>query len=192
MRYWFQARAVPTLVLACAASTLALLLPFTVLSATPSPRGATIGLAAVIALGIPVLTGWSVSRGDPGIEQRSVRPIGQLDLALFLGLGVGVAILAALLQLAGMAPVGFIAARATITYVGLLLAAVPVIGWERASIVPVAYVVAALIFGGGSDVDHPAAWAWIASLEDDLFSTTACLTVLALGILLYLSLALKR
>lgn len=192
MRYWFQARAVPTLVLACAASTLALLLPFTVLAATPSPGGATIGVAAVIGLGIPVLTGWSVSRGDPGIEQRSVRPIAQLDLALFLGLGLGVATLAAILQLAGLAPVGFVAARATVTYVGLLLAAVPVIGWERASILPVAYVVAALIFGGGSDVDHPAAWAWIASLENDQLSIVASLTALATGTFLYVRLTLRR
>ena len=73
MRYWRKAREVRTVAFAGVATVLALLLPFTVLTATPSPGGATVGLAAVLALAIPVLTGWGIARGDRGVfDDRGV------------------------------------------------------------------------------------------------------------------------
>jgi hypothetical protein len=186
MKYWRKAREVRCVVFAGMATVLALLLPFTVLTATPSPGGATVGLAAVLALAIPVMTGWGISRGDRAMEQRSVRPVAMLDLGLVLTAGIAVAAIEVTVRASGVSPAGLIAARATVTYIGLLLAAVPLVGWGNASMAPVAYFVAVVIAGRGSDADHPALWAWIAGGEDDAFSLIAALATLGAGIVVYL------
>lgn len=186
MRYWRQARQVRTVVLAGVATVLALLFPFTVLSATPSPGGATVGLSTLVSLGIPVLTGWGVSRGDRVMEQRSVRPVALLDIGLTLAACLGVAVVEVMLRASGASPAGLIAARATVTYAGLMLAAVPLVGSGNASMLPVAYLIAVVIVGGGGDVDHPATWAWIAAREDDAGSAIAALASLAVGTGAYL------
>lgn len=186
MRYWRKAREVRTVAFAGVATVLALLLPFTVLTATPSPGGATVGLASVLALAIPVLTGWGISRGARAMEQRSVRPVAMLDLGLVLIAGIAVAASEVILRASGLSLVALIAARATVTYIGLLLVAVPLVGWGNASMAPVAYVVVVVIAGRGSDAEHPAVWAWIAGREDDAFSLIAALTTFAVGIVVYL------
>jgi hypothetical protein len=186
MSYRRKAREVRTVVLAGIATILALLLPFTVLTATPSPGGATVGLAALLALGVPVLIGWGISRGDTAMEQRSVRPVAMLDLGLILTAAITVAAASVTLRVSGASPAGLIAARAIVTYVGLLLAAVPVVSWANASFVPVAYLVGVVVAGRGDDAEHPAVWAWIASREDDAFALVAALATLAAGIVIYL------
>lgn len=186
MRYWRQARAVRLVVFVGIATVLALLAPFSNLTATPSPGGATIGLAAVLALALPVVTGWGISRGDERMEQRSVRPVALLDLGLVLSVGLGLAAMEIALRGLGIAPAGLIAARAAVTYVGLLVVSAPLVGWGQASMVPVAYLGAVLIGGRGTDVDHPTFWAWIAAVEDDPLSWIAALAMLCMGIIVFL------
>ncbi len=186
MKYWRKARLLGALLFGAMATIVALLLPITVLTATPSPGGATVGLATVLALAVPVIAGWSISRGDCAMEQRSVRPVAMLDLGLVLIAAITVATGAAALRAADLSPVGLIAARATVTYTGLMLAAVGFVGWANASMAPVVYFVAVVIAGRGSDVEHPAIWAWIAAREDATFSLAAALVTLATGIIVFL------
>lgn len=186
MRYWRQARAVRLVALVGTATILALLAPFSSLTATPTPGGATIGLATILALASPVVMGWGISRSDERMEQRSVRPVAFLDLGLVLAFGLGLAAIEMALRGLGIAPAGLIAARATVTYVGLLVVSVPIVGWGQSSMVPVAYLVAVLIGGRGSDVDHPTFWAWIAAVEDDPLSWIVALAMLSIGTIVYL------
>lgn len=184
MTFWATARALRLVALACLASLLALTLPAAALTATPSPGGATIAVAAILALTLPVLAGWSVDRGDPDLERRSLRPIASLDLALVL-VPMALLILSEVtLATVGLAPAGAIAATATATYVGMLLAAVPFLGWRNASVVPVTYLIAVIIAGRGADADHPAAWAWIA-MPDGSLTWVAPAIVLWVGIATY-------
>ena len=186
MRYWRQVRQLRAIVAVSAVTVLALLFPVTVLTATPSPGGATVGLAALLALGLPVLMGWGVSRGDPDLEQRSLRPVALLDLGLILLVGAGASVVEFTLWVGGAAPAGLIAARATLTYIGLMLAAVPRTGYGNASLLPVVYFMAVVIVGGGGDVAHPALWAWIAAPDEDPVALVLALTSLTVGVLVYL------
>lgn len=186
MRLWLKARAVPTVGATAAGSLVVLLLPFTMLSATPSPGGATIGLAVLLALAMPVVLGWGMARSDRNLELLGTRPVALLDFALVLAAGVGVAAIDVLLRATLAAPAGLIAGRAAATYVGLLLAAVPAIGWRNASTLPLTYFLAVAIAGGGTDAAHPAIWAWIASPEEDPVAMTAALLTLIAGAATYL------
>ena len=167
MTLWLKARAAPVVIASAAVSLVMLALPFTALSATPSPAGATVALAVLLALVVPVVLGWGMTRTDRLLETASTRPIVLLDFALALSVGGGVAVADVVLRLVGPAPTGLIAGRAAATFVGLLLVAVAAVGWRTASTVPVIYLVTVLVVGGGSDSAHPAAWAWIASPETD-------------------------
>jgi hypothetical protein len=185
VRYWRQSRQVRIVVLAIGATCLGLVLPFTVLKATPSPGGATVGLAVVLALGVPVLVGWAVSRGDRLMELWSVRPIAMLDFAMMLGAGVILVAVETALWWWGTAPAGLLAARATLTYFGLLLAAMPRLGPKLASMAPTTYVIAVVLAGRGTDVDHPAPWAWVAALDDEPIAMIAAVGAFVLGALIY-------
>lgn len=181
MRLWLKARAVPTVGLTAAGSLVALLLPVSALTATPSPGGATIGLAVLLALAMPVVLGWGMARSDRDLEVLSTRPVALLDFALVLAAGVGVAAIDVLLRATLSAPAGLVAGRAAATYVGLLLAAVPAVGWRNASTLPLTYFVAVVIAGRGTDAAHPAIWAWIASPEEEPVAMTAALLTLMGG-----------
>ena len=119
------------------------------------------------------------------MEVLSTRPVALLDFALVLGAGVRVAPIDVLLHATRAAPAGLIAGRAAATYVGLLLAAVPAIGWRNASMLPLTYCLAVTIAGGGIDTAHPAIWAWIASPEEDPVAMTAALLTLIAGAATY-------
>lgn len=186
MTLWLKARAVPTVAATFAGSLVVLLLPFTTLSATPSPGGATIGLAILLALAMPVVLGWGMARSDRDLELLGTRPVALLDFALVLAAGVGVAAIDVLLRATLAVPAGLIAGRATATYVGLLLAAVPAVGWRDASTLPVCYFVAVAIAGRGTDSAHPAMWAWIAAPEEEPMAITFALLTLIGGAATYL------
>lgn len=186
MSLWLKARAVPTIGLTAVGSLVALLLPFSTLTATPSPGGATIGLAVLLALAMPVVLGWGMARSDRDLEVLSTRPVALLDFALVLAAGVGVAAIDVLLRATLATPTGLIAGRAAATYVGLLLCAVPVVGWRNASTLPLTYFVAVAIAGRGTDAAHPAMWAWIASPEEEPMAMTAALLALIAGAATYL------
>ena len=186
MSLWLKACAVPTIGLTAVGSLVALLLSFSTLSATPSPGGATIGLAVLLALAMPVVLGWALALSDRDLEVLSTRPVALMDFALVLAAGVGVAAIDVLLRETLTAPAGLIAGRAAATYVGLLLAAAPAVGWRNASTIPLTYFVAVAIAGGGTDEAHPAIWAWIASPEEEPMAMTAALLTLVVGASIYL------
>jgi hypothetical protein len=119
------------------------------------------------------------------MERWSVRPIVTLDFALIVGAGTLLAAIEATLWWAGLAPAGLLAARATLTYFGLLLAAMPAVGAANASIAPATYVIAVVVVGRGSDVDHPAPWAWVAAIDGEPLALIAAVGTFALGALLY-------
>jgi len=185
MNYWLKVRAIPTIALAAATTILALVLPFSALTATPSPGGATVALALVFALAMPVLQGWGVSRGDRTIERRSVRPVAILDLGLILAFTLLVTVAEMTLRAHGESPSGLVAARATVTYAGLLLASATLFGWRNAWSGPVVYFLAVVVGGRGSDIGHPAFWAWIAAAEDDALSWAVSIAVIWVGVVLY-------
>lgn len=186
MSLWLKARAVPTIGLTAVGSLVALLLPFSTLSATPSPGGAAIALALLLALAVPVVLGWGMAQSDRDLEALSIRPVALLDFALVLTAGVGVAAVDVLLRATLATPAGLIAGRAAATYVGLLLGAVPLVGWRNASTLPLIYFVAVAVAGRGTDAAHPAAWAWIASPEEEPMAMIAALLTLTAGAATYL------
>lgn len=181
MSLWFRARAVWALVLGAVASLAVIVLPISGLTVTPSPAGATFALAVLVALIEPIALGWALTRGDQRAERISPRQIWLWDLLLVLGFGGGVALAALGLRLTGLAPAGAIAARATTTFLGLMLIAQAVGGWRTASLAPVVLFIAVVIAGGGEDINHPAPWAWMASPEDDPGASILSVVTLALG-----------
>jgi len=127
-----------------------------------------------------------MARSDRLLETASTRPIAVLDISLVLGAGLGVAAADVVLHAAGIAPAGSIAARASVTFIGFILASVPFIGWRHASTVPAIYFVAVVVAGRGADVAHPAPWAWIASPDSDDWAMIAAAATLLIGTAIYL------
>jgi hypothetical protein len=183
---WFRVRGLSVQVGLLAATTLALLSPPATLTATPSPAGAMVAGACALALALPVGIGWGCGRGDGLLEAVGVRPIRLLDLALALGAAGAASIIAGLLVLSGLAPVGLVAVRAMLVYTGILLLTQPVVGWRIATLAPALYLLAVAVLGRGEDIFHPAAWAWIAADMRDATSWTLTAVVLCVGLAAYL------
>lgn len=181
MSLWLRARAAWALTLGFAASVSVIVLPISGLTVTPSPAGATLALAVLVALIEPIALGWALTRGDQSAERISPRPIWLWDLLLVLAFGGGLALVALGLRILGVAPAGGIAARATTTFLGFLLIAHAIGGWRTASLAPVVLFVAVVVAGGGEDITHPAPWAWIAASEDDVGASALAMIVLGLG-----------
>lgn len=186
MKLWAQVRGMPIIFGSIVASLLALVLPVSAAAATPSPAGATLAAACLVALIVPIAVGWGCSRADRQLESVSIRPVRLLDFLLAVASVGLVAILALLLALLGMAAAGGIAARASLMFLGLLLAFAP-FGWHLATLSPTLYVLAVAVAGRGEDILHPAPWAWIAAPVGDGLSWVLSVLVLAVGILLYVT-----
>ena len=182
MRWWRKARAIRLLVLVSMLTVLLLVFPVSALTATPSPGGATLALAAMAALALPVSLGWAISRGDGELERRAVRPVASADLGLVLAFVVGVAAMEVVLQAAGLAAAGLVAARAALTYTGMMLAAASFGGWRNAAIVPAVYFTLVLVIGGGSDVENPAVWAWIGAPDTNSAAMAAAAATFLIGV----------
>lgn len=191
MTLWRKARALHLLLLIAILTVLLLVLPVSALTATPSPSGATLALAAMAALGLPASLAWALSRGDERLERRAVRRVAFADLGLVLGLVVGVAALEVVLGAAGLAPAGLVAARAVLTYTGMILAAASFGEWRNAAIAPAIYFTFVLVVGGGSDVENPAAWAWIGAPATDAAAMAAAGATLLLGVITNVRAALE-
>ena len=192
MRWWRKARAIRLLILVSMLTVLLLTFSFSALTATPSPGGATLALAALAALALPVSLGWAISRGDRELEQRAVRPIAWADLGLILTLVLGVAATEVVLYAAGITPPGLVAARAVLTYTGMMLAAASFTGWRSAAIVPVVYFTVVLVIGGGSDVENPAPWAWIGAPDASSVAMTAAVATFLIGVTMNARWALRQ
>lgn len=185
MSLWAKVRGVPVVGTATILTILALVLPFSTAAATPSPAGATLAAACLLALAVPVAVGWGCARGDALLEAVSTKPVHILDLILAVaavGLTAGMAVL---LERVEVAPAGAIAARAELVYLGLLLLATP-LGWRNATLAPAVYLLAVAVIGGGADIVHPASWAWIAAPEQDETSWLLTGAVVGIGIVAYL------
>jgi hypothetical protein len=185
MSLWAKVRGLPITGVAIVATLLGLVLPVSTAAATPSPAGATLAAACLVALAVPVAVGWGCARGDASLEAVSIQPVRAFDLLLAIaavGLTAGMALL---LEQAGIAPAGAIAARAALVYLGLVLLATP-LSWRIATLAPAIYLLAVAVVGGGADIDHPALWAWIAAQADDPTSWLLTAGTLVLGILVYL------
>jgi hypothetical protein len=183
---WAKVRGVPVVGTATILTILGLVLPFSTAAATPSPAGATLAAACLLALAVPVAVGWGCARGDALLEAVSTQPVRVLDLILAVtavGLTAGVAVL---LERVEVAPAGAIAARAELVYLGLLLLGTP-LGWRNATLAPAVYLLAVAVIGGGADIVHPASWAWIAAPEQDETSWLLTTAVLGVGLLAYLT-----
>jgi hypothetical protein len=160
--------------------------PGSSLAATPSPTGATMMAGAFLAIAVPAVIGWGCARGDGRLEFTGVRGIAWADLALAVGASAAVVLVAVVLHTAGLANAGIVAARATLTYLGFLLLAVPFVGWRLAPVAPAVFLLAVAAFGRGEDILHPARWAWIAADGADPVSWTLSATVVA-GIVAYIA-----
>src|SRR4051794_39470510 len=131
MTWWRNARAINLLLLISILTVLLLVFPVSALTATPSPGGATLALAAMAALALPASLGWAISRGDEELERRAVRPVAAADLGLVVALVLGVAAIEVVLQATGLAAAGLVAARAAFTYTGMMLVAASFAGWRN-------------------------------------------------------------
>lgn len=185
MSLWIRVRAGHIVLLSMGLTLAALALRASAATARPSPAGATLAVACFLALAVPVAAGWGCSRGDELLESVSTRPVRYFDLA-FVVVAVGLTSGAAgALQQLGFAGAGFIAARAGLAFLGLMLLAVPLAGWRVATTVPAVYLLLVAVVGSGEDSLHPAAWAWIAADGLDARSWILTLTVLMVGLAAY-------
>lgn len=170
MTLWLRVRSVPLAIGLAVLSLLSLATPIPSAVAAPSPGGATLALACAVSLTVPILVGWGCQRGDRLLEAVSTRSIQALDLG-YAVLAVGVtALIATAMHELGVAPAGLIAARASLTYLGLMLFARAIGGWRLATLLPATYLVAVALIGRGEDAAHPAGWAFIAAEGEDVAS----------------------
>lgn len=186
VKLWAQVRGLFIIVGSIVATLLVLVLPVSAAAVTPSPAGATLAAACLVALIVPIAVGWGCSRADRQVEAVTIRPVRLLDFLLAVASVGLVAILAGSLMQLGIAPAGGIAARASLVFLGLLLACAP-FGWHHAALSPTLYVLAVAVAGRGEDIIHPAPWAWIAAPVEDGLSWVLSALVLAAGILLYVA-----
>lgn len=186
VKLWAQVRGVPVIIGSVVVTLLGLVLPVSAAAATPSPAGATLAAACLVALIVPITVGWGCSRADRQLEAVSIQPVRLLDFVLAVASVGLVAILALLLMRLGIAPAGGIAARASLVFLGLLLASAP-FGWHLAALSPTLYVLAVAVAGRGEDIIHPAPWAWIAAPVEDGLSWLLSALVLAVGVLFYMA-----
>lgn len=161
--------------------------PGSSMGATPSPTGATMMAGAFLAIAVPAVVGWGCARGDARLEFTGVRGIAWADLALAGVASAVVGLVAVALHGAGLADAGIVAARATLTYLGFLLLAVPLVGWRLAPVIPALFLLAVAAFGRGEDVVHPARWAWIAAEGADPASWALTAIVLVAGVACYIA-----
>lgn len=185
MTLWLRVRALPILIGVAAATIVVLLLPWSGVTATPSPAGASVAAASMLALALPVTLAWANSRGDIRLEAVSTRPIKAFDFTIACAVIAATAIAATILFVAQVAPTGLVAARALLVYLGLVLAAVPFGGWRLAAVAPTVYLTAVVVMGRGEDVAHPAVWAWIAAGGADTLSWILTTLVLVGGLGIY-------
>jgi hypothetical protein len=176
-------------VIAAVAAVVVVLLawPGSSLSATPSPTGATMMAGAFLAIAVPAVVGWGCARGDGRLEGTGVRGIAWADLALAVLASAAVVLAAVVLHWAGLAQAGLVAARATLTYLGFLLLAVPFVGWRLAPVAPALFLLAVAAFGRGEDIAHAARWAWIAAEGTDPVSWALTAAVLLSGTASYVA-----
>ena len=173
-------------VIAAVAAAVALLAwPGSSLAATPSPTGATMIAGAFLAIAVPAVIGWGCARGDSRLEATGVRGIAWADLALAVLASAVVVLVAVGLHWAGLAQAGLLAARATLTFLGFLLLAVPFVGWRLAPVAPALFLLAVAAFGRGEDIVHAARWAWIAADGADPVSWALTAVVLVAGTAIY-------
>ncbi len=185
MSLWLRVRGAPIIGVTMILTLAALALPFSAATANPSPVGPAVAVACYLALAVPIAVGWGCGRGDARLEGVGIRPVRWLDLALAL-LAVGLTAGGAyLLQQAEIAPVGKMAARDLLVFLGLLLLAYPFVGWRVAAVIPAVYLLAVAVAGRGEDIYHPAAWAWIAADAGDWRSWLLTAVVLCAGLLAY-------
>jgi hypothetical protein len=140
----------------------------------------------VVGLIVPVVAAWGCGRGDQLLEWVSVRRIRIDDLLLVTGAVGAICVLAVALSTAGLAPAGRVAARSAIVFLGLSLAAQPIGGWRLSAVAPATYLLAVAIVGRGEDVNHPAAWAWVAAPDSEPSTWVLTAAVLLVGTILYL------
>ena len=177
-----------SVIAAVAAAVVALLAwPGSSLAATPSPTGATMMAGAFLAIAVPAVVGWGCARGDGRLEGTGVRGIAWADLALAVLASAAVVLAAVVLHWAGLAQAGLVAARATLTYLGFLLLAVPFVGWRLAPVAPALFLLAVAAFGRGEDIAHAARWAWIAAEGTDPVSWALTAAVLLSGTASYVA-----
>ncbi|MEW5991247.1 MAG: hypothetical protein AB1736_07895 [Chloroflexota bacterium] len=167
MVLWFRVRRIDLLLAAIALGALLLVTPLAALRAMPSPAGANVAAACMIALLVPMALSGSCSRSDDRVEAVAVRPTRALDFLLVISAIVASCAVSTLQELIGLTSVGVVAARATLAYGGLLLVAQSLSGWRVAAVLPATYLLAVAIAGRGPDVTHPAWWAWIAAGTGD-------------------------
>jgi hypothetical protein len=136
---------------------------------------------------VPAVVGWGCARGDSRLEATAVRDIAWADLALAVTASAVVVVVAVVLHRAGLAQAGLVAARATLTFCGFLLLAVPFVGWRLAPVAPALFLLAVAAFGRGEDIVHPARWAWIAADGAEPVSWTLTAVVLVGGIAIYVA-----
>jgi hypothetical protein len=145
-----------------------------------------------LAIAVPAAIGWGCARGDDRLEATGVRAIATADLALAVGVSAAVALAVAALHQAGLADAGIAAARATLTYLGFLLLAVPFVGWRLAPVAPALFLLAVAAFGRGEDIAHPAPWAWLAAEGTDPVSWMLTAAVLLVGVAAYAAVPRRR
>jgi hypothetical protein len=185
---YLRVRGAPVIAAVAAVVVALLAWPGSSVEATPSPTGATMMAGVFLAIAVPAAIGWGCARGDDRLEATGVRAIVWADLALAVVASAAVALVGGALHEAGMADAGIAAARATLTYLGLLLLAVPFVGWRLAPVAPALLLLAVAAFGRGEDIAHPAPWAWLAADGADPASWMLTAIVLVAGLAAYVAL----
>lgn len=185
MSIWARVRLLWAVAVAVVVSVALLMTPVAAVQAMPSPAGASVAAACLIALAVPVVAAAGCARSDPRIEAVAVRPVRALDFSLVAVAIVSASAASALVNAVGLAPVGLAAARACLTYAGLLLFGRSLADWRVAPLLPTAYLALVAVVGGGEDIIHPAWWAWIAADPSDAASWFLTVAMLAAGTATY-------
>lgn len=187
MSLWWKSRAWSTVALVMGVCLTLMVTPVSQIATVPSPAGAAVIGAVLLALPIPITLAWACQRGDPRLERASQRPLRWMDLGLVAGGSAvfGGAILS--LSVAGVSTAGPSAVRALMTFLGLTLGVRAILGWEKAALAPALYFAAVALLGRGEDVARPAAWAFIAGADVNPSTWIAAAMVLLIGAVMYVA-----
>jgi hypothetical protein len=143
--------------------------------------GLAVPLSVLLPLAVPLVVLWSQALGEPRLEGTSTRRVPGLDLGLALCAGLG-SLLACLVlgSTVGPTPEAYAAARNSVGYLGLGMAARSAFGAHPAAVVPAAYALLAMLFGGRPS-GGTSWWAWPVADAGGLDSWVWAISLAVLG-----------
>lgn len=185
MTLWLKVRRARASALSIAAVAVTTLLTGDVLIPLPgllSGTGLAVPLLALAPMAVAVVIALGLSSTDAALERTAVRRMRVLDAA-YAAAVAGLTLIACLTSaIWADVPLGIVAGRNAVGYIGLMLLGGRILGRHAAALVPAGLILFMALFGGDAS-GHPRWWAWPMRDTSESFTWAAAGALLVAGLL---------